>query len=231
MNRMRTNLKTLLLSITCALSLLLVANPASAAQRNGVSQDHPGNARMTTPTTREVQEVRLKIASAYEYLNQFWRANFATNGFRFVAPKLAEARCQNALYVPESNIIVIDTMFFLNQMRSAARQTGTDGDFAYIVILAHEFGHAVQYQLGLAARSSSERELQADKLAGVFARYALEKGLLDPGDLEEADYAFSVSGDSRGYASYKSGSHGTSAQRRAAFRAGLQGGIESCGIF
>ena len=73
-------------------------------------------------------------------------------------------------------------------------------------------------------------ELQADCFAGVWAHDVQNKNLLDIGDAEEAFNAAEAVGDdrlqesARGYAVPDSFTHGSSAQRLAWFRRGLQSG-------
>jgi predicted metalloprotease len=72
--------------------------------------------------------------------------------------------------------------------------------------------------------------LQADFLAGVWAHYAQQKGLLEQGDIEEALAAASAVGDDRlqresqGYVVPDSFTHGSSEQRSRWFRKGLETG-------
>ena len=72
-------------------------------------------------------------------------------------------------------------------------------------------------------------ELQADCYAGVWANRASQQDLiLEPGDIEEGLNAASAVGDDRlqkqsqGYVVPDSFTHGTSAQRVASFRKGLE---------
>ena len=73
-------------------------------------------------------------------------------------------------------------------------------------------------------------ELQADYFAGVWGHYAWQRGLLDPGDLEEGLRAAAAIGDDRlqkqaqGYVVPDSFTHGSSAQRVRWFRKGLESG-------
>ena len=60
------------------------------------------------------------------------------------------------------------------------------GDFAPIVVTAHEWGHHVQWLLGVVPEPGNAFELQADCLAGAYASDAGQQGLLDPGDITEA---------------------------------------------
>jgi predicted metalloprotease len=56
-----------------------------------------------------------------------------------------------------------------------------------VTILAHEWGHLVQGNLGLLKGQyyTVQTELQADCFAGAWAAHAGEEGLLEEGDLEE----------------------------------------------
>jgi predicted metalloprotease len=73
-------------------------------------------------------------------------------------------------------------------------------------------------------------ELQADFLAGIWANHAQGRGVVEPGDVEEALGAASAVGDDRlqregqGYVVPDSFTHGSSAQRSRWFRHGLQTG-------
>src|SRR5262249_9719603 len=112
-------------------------------------------------------------------------------------------------------------------------------------VVVHEVGHHVQKLLGIsdkvtamqargsdrtANRLSVRLELQADFLAGLWAHYAQEKGIVEPGDLEEALRAASAIGDDRiqmraqGYIVPDSFPHGTSEQRSHWFQKGFETG-------
>ena len=73
-------------------------------------------------------------------------------------------------------------------------------------------------------------ELQADFLAGVWAHYAQAKGIVEPGDIDEALRAASAIGDDRlqresqGFVVPDSFTHGTSEQRSRWFRKGFETG-------
>ena len=115
-------------------------------------------------------------------------------------------------------------------------------------VIAHEVGHHIQYLLGTTAQVDRQRgsarynelsvrlELQADFLAGVWAHYAdRTKGILEPGDIQEALNAANAIGDDRlqkqaqGYVVPESFTHGTSAQRMRWFKRGYDTGDLSQG--
>jgi predicted metalloprotease len=144
-------------------------------------------------------------------------------------------------YCPGDQKLYLDLSFF-NDLQTRFR---APGDFAQAYVIAHEVGHHVQNLLGTMDKVDSMRgriseaeanelsvrlELQADFLAGVWAHYAQQKGILEAGDIEEALGAASAVGDDRlqregqGYVIPDSFTHGTSEQRARWFRKGLETG-------
>lgn len=142
-------------------------------------------------------------------------------------------------YCPTDKRIYVDPNFF-NEL---SQRFGAPGDFAVAYVIAHEVGHHVQDLLGgldeahnAQVRASEAEgnaiqvkvELQADCYAGVWA--ANDKNLLEPGDVEEGMRAAEAIGDdtlqrqTQGRVVPESFTHGTSAQRMAALRKGLETG-------
>jgi predicted metalloprotease len=102
------------------------------------------------------------------------------------------------------------------------RAGGMIGDFAVAMMLAHEFGHHIQDELGLLGQADTPTlEQHADCLAGVWTAAAERIGILDPGDVDEGLTAAWLVGDS---AFDAADHHGTSDQRMAAFATGYSGG-------
>lgn len=145
-------------------------------------------------------------------------------------------------YCPNDQTVYIDPSF-ANEL---SQRFGAPGDAAMAYVIAHEVGHHIQDLQGtlnkanqLQARASKTEgnavqvrvELQADCYAGVWAANARdEKGsILEPGDAEEAMRAAEAVGDdtlqkqAQGYVVPDSFTHGSSAQRIAAFQQGLKG--------
>jgi predicted metalloprotease len=100
---------------------------------------------------------------------------------------------------------------------------GTAGDFAVAYIVAHEYGHQIQHELGLFENSvpTARFELQADCFAGTWARSAYDEDRLERGDLDEALNAALAVGD---FEYDQPGHHGTPEQRRSAWMAGFDSG-------
>jgi predicted metalloprotease len=153
-------------------------------------------------------------------------------------------------YCPGDSKVYIDLDFF----DTLSQRLGAPGDFAQAYVIAHEVGHHLQNLMGITAKIDAMRgkvsqaqmnalsvrlELQADCLAGVWAHHSQKgKGWLERGDIEEALNAASQIGDdtlqraSKGQVVPESFTHGTSAQRVAWFKRGLEGGrIDGCNSF
>jgi predicted metalloprotease len=143
-------------------------------------------------------------------------------------------------YCPLDEKVYIDLGFY-DELR---RRFGAPGDFAQAYVIAHEVGHHVQKLLGIesevrqaqranprAANDLSVRmELQADCLAGVWGHSTAQREILESGDVEEGLGAAAAIGDDRiqqqttGEVRPEGFTHGSSEQRVAWFRRGLESG-------
>jgi predicted metalloprotease len=223
------------------------APPPQAQQRQMTPQDEAGR-RFVAQVLGETEEV--------------WREEFSRRGARYEEPTLVlfsgatQSGCGFAqaqvgpFYCPRDRRIYIDLDF----MADLQRRLRAGGDFAAAYIIAHEVGHHVQNLVGVLGRVDQARrsqgeaagnamsvrvELQADCLAGVWARRAHEaRNILERGDIEEGMNAAAAVGDDRlqraghGHVAPESFTHGTSAQRVGWFRRGLESGrMEACDTF
>lgn len=107
------------------------------------------------------------------------------------------------------------------------------GDFTVALVLAHEWGHAIQERYGFDDRLPTiVSELQADCFAGAWTgRVAANETpvfRLAPGDLEEAMAGFLLIGDGLGSAPGGPNAHGGSFDRLNAFFDGFQNGAGRC---
>jgi predicted metalloprotease len=102
------------------------------------------------------------------------------------------------------------------------------GDFAWITVLAHEWGHHVQTVLGITPEQTIDRELQADCFSGAYAQRALQQGFLQEGDVTEAVVMTILSGDPIEMDEMTDGAHGSSDYRLTAFMQGYFEGSATC---
>lgn len=219
-----------------------------------------GNGDLTAGEVCTSSAYATEACNALTSLNATWETAFQSARTPFEPPFLDLYRdgrvttegCGSAtaaagpFYCPADKGIYIDTSFYdqLTQM------SGTGGDFARLYVIAHEYGHHIQTITGLSpqVRSAQQRnpsqanqlqvamELQADCYAGMWA--GKNRNLIEPGDLEEGLKAASAIGDdtlmrNAGQRIKPEGfTHGTSRQRMAALKLGLENRDDSaCDIF
>ena len=238
--------------VLLVIALLLGADPRQLLEQRGV--DPSSGTTTTSRPSNPLEDVfYLFSATVLAFTEDVWTDIFRQQGRTYTKPTLVlftdavRSACGEAgaavgpFYCPGDQKLYLDLSFFSDlQTRFRA-----PGDFAQAYVIAHEVGHHVQNLLGTMDRVDSVRgrmseaeanqlsvrlELQADFLAGVWAHYAQQKGILEAGDIEEALGAASAVGDDRlqregqGYVIPDSFTHGTSEQRIRWFRKGLESG-------
>ncbi len=126
----------------------------------------------------------------------------------------------NAFYCPAGDLLAWDE----NLMAAGYNQIG---DAWVYLIIAHEWGHAIQSRLdrGMVLVAA---ELQADCLAGATLQGATQDGLLtiEPGDRDELAKTLVAVADDFPWTSESD--HGNAQQRIQAFNTGTQGGVPAC---
>jgi uncharacterized protein len=236
--------------ILVVLYLLLGGDPQ--ALFNSQQAQLPQSAQFDNQAPRD--EASKFVAVVLADTEDAWNEVFRQMGRQYEEPRLVlftdliQSGCGFAsgatgpFYCPQDRRVYIDLGFF----RQLQERLGAGGDFAEAYVIAHEVGHHVQNLLGISDRVQAARgrvsqseynqlsvrlELQADFLAGVWARYTDRvKHVVEAGDIEEAMRAASAVGDdrlqsrSRGYVVPDSFTHGTSEQRARWFRRGYETG-------
>ena len=238
--------------VILVIALLLGADPRQLLEQSrGV--DPSSGTTTSRPASPQEDELKQFSATVLASTEDVWTDIFRQQGGSYRKPTLVlfteavRSACGEAgaavgpFYCPGDQKLYLDLSFF-NDLQTRFR---APGDFAQAYVIAHEVGHHVQNLLGTMDKVDSLRgrmseaeanqlsvrlELQADFLAGVWAHYAQQKGILEAGDIEEALGAASAVGDDRlqregqGYVIPDSFTHGTSEQRIRWFRKGLETG-------
>ena len=180
-------------------------------------------------------------------IDEFWNRVLVQMSLRYDAPGFVLARdgeqvptgcidaqgrpsyASQASYCGADAVVYVYEPFLRDDL--IAGQEWRDKAFVITTVLAHEWGHHVQRQFGVSDASDTiigvvpevwplvtrEQELQADCFAGLFTRYARDRGWLKVGDVGQAQKALERAGD---YHFESPGHHGTPEQRQEWFMRG-----------
>jgi len=200
------------------------------------------------------------VAAVFSDAQEEWQKIFAKAGIQYHAARLVlfssavqtgcgtESSQVGPFYCPADGTVYLDTLFF----KEMEAKYGVKGDFSQAYVVAHEFGHHIQNLTGVSTQVaqlsqqdpaqanglSIRAELQADCYAGVWAHSTYTRGLLEPGDLDEALKAAATVGDdflqksATGSVQPEQWTHGSSAQRQKWLKIGYdQGEPSACDTF
>jgi len=236
-------------------------SPQSGSGNNPFNLPGLGKRSQGQPTTANSDALATFTKRVLADTEDVWNRVFKSFGKRYQEPKLVifsnytQTACgegkaaMGPFYCPLDKKIYVDLSFY-NQLR---RRFKAPGDFAQAYVIAHEVGHHVQTQLGIANkvqelkrrypdaanRIQVRMELQADCLSGVWANLNDQlKNRLESGDIEEGLNAASAIGDdmiqrrTTGRVVPDAFTHGTSKQRVRWFRKGFNSGkMQDCDTF
>ena len=198
------------------------------------------DARAGTPIPREVRFPD----PLHAHIDRFWETRFQEVGRAYAPPQGVMALDEPIVTAcgrvePEREAAFYcaldQTIYYAAEFRTLIEEH--IGDFAWVIVVAHEWGHHVQatlgFDLGIAPDRAGEvvpiaLEQQADCLAGAYAADAELAGWLDPGDIEEALTITEMGGDPPSTPGTDSPAYGTGAERIDAWRAGYSAGLVGC---
>lgn len=250
------------------IALLLRRNPlevisAVERQQGQSSSQRSGPAPSPGPRNEAERAAERTVRQATTDIQDFWTSALPrmTNGqaqFRRTQLVLFADETRSAcgaaeastgpFYCPADQLVYIDLAFYAD----LAARFRAPGDFAQAYVLAHEFGHHLQFTLGIepavrrAQRAnralenalSVKLELQADCFAGVWGASAAQRGILRAGDVQEGMNAAAAIGDDRiarmagRRVSPERFTHGSSQERVAWFQRGMTAAnITACDTF
>src|SRR3954447_19169545 len=235
--------------VLVAAGLALIALIA-ASQLRGTSARAGEQRQLTVGTQGSAQPQNMEqfLTAVTKDVDAYWTKVFASNGlpeprvsYRVLEPgETVDSACgqlddSTAAYCPGDDTITIAERFAeginsgaLDRALPGSAQGfgGTTGDFAVAYVVAHEYGHQIQDELGVFDQNvpTENTELQADCYAGNWAKSAYDEDRLDDGDIDEALNAALAVGD---FDTTNPGHHGTPEQREEAWTRGFEGGDPS----
>jgi predicted metalloprotease len=191
-----------------------------------------------------------KVELGSRFLLRAWKEFFAANELTFEAPKVvaftkeSKSACGkliagNAYYCERDHTVYYDSEFLEALRQRAASASGSTGDAAPLVAIAHEMGHAVYAK----ANSLPEKrppfqrlngygeEKVADCMAGIFTRAAVGAGILaESARKDGADTIAFIGSQGLGvpFSFRKDDAHPNWRIRRGRFLAGYDNGLRSC---
>ncbi len=230
---------------------------ATADDHHGPSPAASGAHNLTTGSAGSAQPQTMEdfLTAVTKDVDTYWTKEFKDSGLPeprvsydwIPAGQTAASVCGDengqlgdsaAAYCPGDDTIYISQQFAtdiydgsLDQALPGSSQGygQANGDFAVAYIVAHEYGHQVQDELGMFDKYGSQVptmafELQADCYAGTWAKSAADAGNLEDGDVQEALDAALAVGD---FDTSNPGHHGTPEQREEAWTHGFDAGDPS----
>jgi hypothetical protein len=195
------------------------------------------------------------LTSTLESIDTYWTRTLTTAGlpeprvsYAWIPPgRVAMSGCgqqaddSSAYYCPRDDTIYIGERFAQELWEGVSRtfpgqaagQGKAVGDFGLAYVVAHEYGHNIQEELGFFSRISSDTakpfELQADCFAGAWGNAVYNEGQVSEEDVQEALGTAMAAGD---FEVNSEQHHGTPEERRDAWLLGwTTGDPQECSRF
>jgi predicted metalloprotease len=133
----------------------------------------------------------------------------------------------NAFYCPVGDFIAWDAEKLIPQLQSKF------GQLLVALVMAHEYGHAVQHRLGVTDQPTVVLEQQADCFAGAWLADALAGhstafSAITPAQLDSTIAGLLLLRDQPGTSATAQGAHGNAFDRIRAMQDGVQHGAAKC---
>jgi predicted metalloprotease len=233
-----------------ALAVLLTATAGCVSVRESAGPKPSSGASASASAAPTASESPNQVATrSVRDVERFWTAQYPalSNGAKFqpiqgglhpyTKTKLPPA-CgaqqsvyqPNAFYCPDGDFIAWDSQTLIPQLQQQF------GPLLVGVVLAHEYGHAVQTRLGLSNQPTVVLEQQADCFAGawvadVLAGHSQVFSNVTPAQLDNTVAGLLLLRDQPGTAAQASEAHGNAFDRIRALQDGVEKGAATCAAY
>jgi uncharacterized protein len=218
-----------------ALIAMIVAIPEVACEVTSAPPSRPTADSSRTLGASDIESMRDDEAAAVRAVDTFWRRQFLhVFGREYRSPRVwgryigtNGPSCAGQPSVPFNAFYCQPGDFLAWDERLMASGYSQIGDAWVYLVIAHEWGHAIQARLRRDLVSVAA-ELQADCLAGAALQGAANEGLIviEPGDSEEIAQTLAAVADD--YPWTNESDHGNAAERTSSFNTGVEGGVKAC---
>jgi predicted metalloprotease len=208
--------------------------PPSAAAPSAAATS-PSGAATSDVVTRSLADIERFWAATYPTLSQGAAFQPVQGGYHPYTEADPPPACggeagvyqPNAFYCPEGDFIAWDAEKLIPQLQ------GEYGDLLVGVVMAHEYGHAVQTRLGVTDQPTVVLEQQADCFAGAWLADALASrstafSNITPAQLDSTIAGLLLLRDQPGTSATAQGAHGNAFDRIRALQDGVQHGATTC---
>jgi hypothetical protein len=139
--------------------------------------------------------------------------------------------CDASNSYPNGDAIQYDRAF-LGELAFGSGGTAGYGRFIPALVMAHEFGHAVQARVGNPVQASIAIETQADCFAGTWTKWVADgnaqHNTIRPGELDDVLRGYLLLRDPVGTGQNSGEAHGSYFDRVSAFQQGFDDGPTAC---
>ncbi len=241
-----------LFAVAALLSLLAAAFAIASQQAGSAKASAPQGLTVGSQDGSQPESMEQFLTAVTKDVDTYWTRVFEDSGLPeprvgyawIPAGQTAASACGDedgtlgddaAAYCPSDDTLYISQKFATDiyngtldrALPGSSQGYGrTIGDFSVAYIVAHEYAHQVQGELGVlqGGHATVNIELQADCFAGTWAKSAYEENRLEEGDVQEALDAALAVGD---FDATNPSHHGTPEQRKDAWSSGFQTGDPS----
>ncbi|HEX2283627.1 MAG TPA: neutral zinc metallopeptidase [Mycobacterium sp.] len=229
-------------SVAAAVLLLLAGcgSPKPETTQGATKESAPDTSNITIEGDASNPVNKIAIQAIAD-LEQYWAENYpklynsefeqVSGGYYAVTADSPAPPCTtepaevagNAFYCSTEDVVAWDAQELFPTLQQKF------GDFVIPVVMAHEWGHAVQARSNFTARTVTS-ELQADCFAGAWSRHAHDDGVFD---VNAADLDTALAGvldlrDTPGTSKIDPNAHGSGFDRVSAFQDGFDNGLQKC---